>query len=1264
MDPASSLNFGDDSELAGYGIGELTSSIDNASFFNRIPPQAASTVARDQRPRSRETDASSGGGSFLDSEATDKPTNRIQLSFSAVDQSGTLNHNGENVRKSQSADQIQQKDDESFASMVSWGGMPPYNSSTGPSRDSSLGLIAVDKMSDLSASVLMPEFEVDNKENNKPDSQYNSAALPKGSISEPLGMPNPPNQSSSLGGHKYSYTSLSQSLSKHATPLATSDRELSSLQRSKHSTSDREMSSLQGSKHSTIDWSNNLETVKKRPSMPQKLPTLPVGGIRQSLFGCKDGTLPEDSEGDVTLPEVQFGDGELDKLDDDFGNFDATYNDSAIEQDDMVLLEEDQGGDVADLDQIYLSAGTLGNSGGGRTDGNKYPSLSKVNLFDEMGSTEDLLLADRSKEDSRKRDLSKRSSTENTQSTEADVRKSGQAVGEQRNGERKTLQHRTTEVRRSDGSEIDTEDELEMARQQQSIDMVRSEGAGQSLEANKSEQLGMSISQLEMCKSHLDSERRVKKDDSNISLTMRYSAEGDIEEPPPPGDGGCGGDGESDSDSELRRQNAGASSQDSSLRAKDFIQTFKDSFKGNLNSPSATLDFQEERVRPMGDDLLREEGVHRYSTYQTSMLGDNSGLHSQYFAPMSLPPDATDNPGDSIAFQDTLYPTDDMLAQSQRDLGSSTRGAVGDPREGTITEDRLEASGFNINDFQDNNDPFDRLQSSFGSFGASPSGRGSEESHFTNVHDSPQSMARSSLNSVGSYPRPQGAGQSEERGRVQGQETEDQERNSQRSWHSGAEEEDVVSSTEGTKSSSEVMEFRKPRLSLYQSQTKRKDLEPGELTKAMPVKQSSEHSPVYQKDLGKHKQERKQDKQERKQDKDVVYRDSTGEFVTDLAFHTSFADMVATQQENLQQQFMNGTLDFDPLQNDDQFKSPSDARAMIDEDEEEFEKENVFREDENISASVVTPDSSWLQQVKTSMLCPPDMRDEIGCGIDPVRISIGTFMKSRSGAMGSLGGDSTEERPEFGMKIKTPPTNKKPCPLIEPTQDHRENVSKEGELTLFRTSGVGDEEGFSPSADKTVTLYDLHPSVDRTLKEVRADDSLPVGENEVFTPERSIGSGTPGHRTINATLNVSEVTRAMDSLPQGTKEGVEMVLGLSKNKKSVNSRSKSEVASKQSRLPVKKGSDVLSRTLESKSPNSSLNGSKDSDKYKSKASTMPVASNLDIVENARLEELRMVSDGATGLVKSNPDGEESDRSISPITGSTSNDSSPCRYKSR
>lgn len=133
---------------------------------------------------------------------------------------------------------------------------------------------------------------------------------------------------------------------------------------------------------------------------------------------------------------------------------------------------------------------------------------------------------------------------------------------------------------------------------------------------------------------------------------------------------------------------------------------------------------------------------------------------------------------------------------------------------------------------------------------------------------------------------------------------------------------------------------------------------------------------------------------------------------------------------------------------------------MLDEDEEQFEKENVFREvclscasistldNENFfwsfstflikhvwckffwssftflcltwlifiqDVKIVTPvgsPDSWGYSSKMSISCPSFLKPEV----EDLRISIGTFMKSGSGALGSLGGDGSQERVSFLKK--------------------------------------------------------------------------------------------------------------------------------------------------------------------------------------------------------------------------------------------------------
>lgn len=119
IDSRESLDFKEDSTIAHDGLRE---SIENASFFQSRGPLAASTVSRPQRPNTRGQDREKWkeNGSFLDFNTP----KRGQINDNEYDRFG-----------------------DEFSMGIK-----------GSSRDSSLGLIPVEAMSDLSASVLqVPE---------------------------------------------------------------------------------------------------------------------------------------------------------------------------------------------------------------------------------------------------------------------------------------------------------------------------------------------------------------------------------------------------------------------------------------------------------------------------------------------------------------------------------------------------------------------------------------------------------------------------------------------------------------------------------------------------------------------------------------------------------------------------------------------------------------------------------------------------------------------------------------------------------------------------------------------------------------------------------------------------------------------------------------------------------------------------------------------------------------------------------------------------
>ncbi|KAJ8300921.1 hypothetical protein KUTeg_022440 [Tegillarca granosa] len=142
-----------------------------------------------------------------------------------------------------------------------------------------------------------------------------------------------------------------------------------------------------------------------------------------------------------------------------------------------------------------------------------------------------------------------------------------------------------------------------------------------------------------------------------------------------------------------------------------------------------------------------------------------------------------------------------------------------------------------------------------------------------------------------------------------------------------------------------------------------------------------------------------------------------------------------------------------------------DALNMLQNDEKEFEKENIFRQDDNMDP-VETPDtSSWMYKSEMSVSCPPSMAEGIVGENKDLRISIGTYLMGRSGALGSLDGENDLPRVNS-------PTDRDLDIQTFPDRDHDSRTSSDRNLDT-RTSGVGDEEGDNTVVDDKFSLSAL-----------------------------------------------------------------------------------------------------------------------------------------------------------------------------------------------
>ncbi|XP_028327501.1 centrosomal protein of 192 kDa isoform X4 [Gouania willdenowi] len=183
----------------------------------------------------------------------------------------------------------------------------------------------------------------------------------------------------------------------------------------------------------------------------------------------------------------------------------------------------------------------------------------------------------------------------------------------------------------------------------------------------------------------------------------------------------------------------------------------------------------------------------------------------------------------------------------------------------------------------------------------------------------------------------------------------------------------------------------------------------------------------------------------------VVYQNEEGQWVTDLAYYSSFEKEVDGNAVDGSGQFQ--AEDFVPA---------SEAMEKIVKDQEEFEKEHQFMQEEQIEPAshkcTFQGDSSWKDPQASQVL----MRaSQVSSEFQPVeddsylRLSLGQFFSQRSEALGCLGSIDAMDGPSFGYVI-TSPEKRDPFPLIHSSEFSSRESSpysasmeiSEGEKTL------------------------------------------------------------------------------------------------------------------------------------------------------------------------------------------------------------------------
>ncbi|CAH2284707.1 Hypothetical predicted protein [Pelobates cultripes] len=190
----------------------------------------------------------------------------------------------------------------------------------------------------------------------------------------------------------------------------------------------------------------------------------------------------------------------------------------------------------------------------------------------------------------------------------------------------------------------------------------------------------------------------------------------------------------------------------------------------------------------------------------------------------------------------------------------------------------------------------------------------------------------------------------------------------------------------------------------------------------------------------------------------VVYQNEDGKWVTDLAYYRSFDG-----EDNVKFSQTGGDLI-----NESNFVAGSDALAMIEEDQQEFEKEHRFIQEEQMdleNTSLNMGDTSWKLPPSNVLLRTSQVNSDM-CKEDAsyLRLSLGEFFSQRSEALGCLGGGQDVKRPSFGYHIISP-EKQEPIVLLK-ASDTSGNSDYETTIKFFDDTLIPEDLGCLPDDQK------------------------------------------------------------------------------------------------------------------------------------------------------------------------------------------------------
>ncbi|XP_044148782.1 LOW QUALITY PROTEIN: centrosomal protein of 192 kDa [Bufo gargarizans] len=284
------------------------------------------------------------------------------------------------------------------------------------------------------------------------------------------------------------------------------------------------------------------------------------------------------------------------------------------------------------------------------------------------------------------------------------------------------------------------------------------------------------------------------------------------------------------------------------------------------------------------------------------------------------------------------------------------------------------------------------------------------------------------------------------------------------------------------------------------------------------------------------------------QSQSVVYQNEEGKWVTDLAYYKPF-----------EKKSLSGSAsDF----KDENFIVGGDALAMLDEDQEEFEKENKFIQEEKMDLendSVNLGDTSWKVPVNGHVLLKASQTSDLSQEeASYLRLSLGEFFGQRSEAMGCLGGGTDIKRPSFGYYIISPEKHQ-PIVLLR-----NSIISEDSDDTLKLCDNTLTQEDLGCLADDqklSSTTFDVRmPESKRDIDALGKEEYKGSAERQLF------GSFKPDQTTETTMLSMSTIASALAnaSCSADPSEFAAMIMALSnKNKEKMLHESVGHQQSKQ-----------------------------------------------------------------------------------------------------